>query len=171
MAFLIHSRNSGNLQWTAPPGWTQIGDDIENRRYKASAWYRVIDGTPDADYTWDVSIRGRIAGAMFAISGADPANPINAQSAIEENLPIDVDVTTDVDDSLLLLWGAYDASSQQTWTNPDGMTEHFDETVTQTELTHAGWTGPSGPAGTSTRTVDGSSGGSPIGWLIAIAPG
>ncbi len=169
VAFLMNSQN-GSISWTPPPGWVQIGTEQATGAYAATAWYLVAQGTEPADFTWSMGANNETVGAIFAIAGADTANPIAAQQAVSDGLPSAISVTTSVDDALLILWGAQDAVSPQTWSNPDGMVEHFDETVTTTELTHGGYTGPSGPAGVHTRTIDGTAGSSPLGWLVAITP-
>ncbi len=169
VAFLISSQNGG-MTWTPPAGWVQIDTPFQAGSFNGSAWYRVAGAGEPTDYTWDVSGENEIAGTIFAISGADTANPIAAQSSDKQRLPHTATVTTPVDDTLLIVWSALDASGPHTWSNADGMTEHFEETVTATSLSHAGFTGTSGPAGAYSRTVDGSARGSTLVWLVAIAP-
>jgi uncharacterized protein (TIGR03437 family) len=122
------------------------------------------------DYTWSVTADNEIAGTIFAISGADTTNPIAAQVHDNNGLPNTLSLVTPVADTFLILWGGSDSTGPQSWSNPDGMTEHFDETVTATWLSHAGYTGPSGPAGPYTRTLEGTAGASPLGWFVAIRP-
>ena len=123
----------GNVTFTAPSSWTLVNRTVGGSGATLvtlavySKWVADLSTEP-ASYTWTFT-SGRVAAAMFAISGAAPGTPVpvGAGQAIATNTTSMTapTVSPSMGDTLLVgVWA--NLHSGYTYTPPAGMTERFE---------------------------------------------
>ena len=126
---VISIDDDSNDPLTAPTGWTLIrlgngGSDGPT----LVAYYRLVDGTEAASYTFLWSAGEQAAGAILLYRGADPRVPINVTSTMrtgEDTSYTAPDVTTTVTNTTVIRVVATDDSNSPI-THPPGTTERVD---------------------------------------------
>jgi hypothetical protein len=155
---------------TPPPGWTPVpnGDYAQGTNARIHAWYLIAGASEPDSYTFTITGGSGqdTSGALFAITGASAAAPINASlgqvNASSSKTATAPSVTTSAANTLLLYCAA--VSTGVTFTPPSGMTEQLDlgttgtykvtTTIATQELAGAGPTGPrAATTSVSTRGV------------------
>ena len=116
------------------------------------SYYRVVDGTEPASYTWSFD-QDRAAGGITAFAGVDPADPIDVQAGQvgDDSTVVAPSVTTSVDGAQLV--GLFASANGNTDVTPAGPL-----TTRYQEKTRAGGNGISVAAGTEPRPTAGSTG-------------
>src|SRR3990172_9172095 len=130
VAQIVHGTGSqSTLDGGQPSGWTQIGVG-NNADHNIGVWWKIAGAAEPANYTFTSTIDNDMSGEIIRISGAHPTTPINAQhiqlltataSAITNN------VTTTVDNCLLIFFACQDDSANATWTWDGALQERYDE--------------------------------------------
>ena len=108
---------------TDPAGWTLIHTEKVTNYVENRTFYRVVDGTEGASYTWTVSANRRMLGVMTAYKGVDVATPVDAHGAgqgsgTEQTAPT---ITTTVDNCYLIAFDAV-GNAPEVDIPPAGMT-------------------------------------------------
>ncbi|QRO01087.1 cell wall anchor protein [Archangium violaceum] len=129
----IVNRDNVTATVTPPAGWTLIRSDQSASQLKAWVFYKVAGGAEPASYTFSIDLTSNLAGSIVAFSGADPVNPIDAQSGQKNGLTasfITPAITTTASNGVAVWFGS------QIWTGsacpaspivpPSGFTEAFD---------------------------------------------
>jgi hypothetical protein len=97
----------------APPageGWTKINAGDYNGEVTLGAWWKLADPSESTSHEFTWSGNQQAYGWMMRFTGHDPDNPINDWTADGEfdNNPTSPEVTTTVDNCLILRLGAFD---------------------------------------------------------------
>lgn len=112
---------------TPPAGWTLVTSGDSTTNLKQSIYYRLVDGTEPASYTFSFSSNQRAAAGMIAYRGVDTSAPVNVFSTRVNASSTSVTttaVTTTVSDTMIV--GLFATATVSSFTPPAGMTERYD---------------------------------------------
>jgi hypothetical protein len=76
----IANRNQVAATLTVPSGWTVLRSDQSASQLKSFVAFKVAGSAEPASYSFGISIASNAIASIVAFSGADPTNPIDAQS-------------------------------------------------------------------------------------------
>lgn len=129
----IANRDQVDAVITPPAGWTLLRSDQSAFAIKSWVLWKVATGAEPASYSFGFDVPAYLAGSIVAFSGADPANPIDAQSGQKNGNSASLaapPVTTTAASGVAVWFGT------QVWTGsacpasplvpPSGFTEPFD---------------------------------------------
>ncbi|WP_254624024.1 cell wall anchor protein [Myxococcus sp. CA033] len=129
----LSNRNNVAAVATAPAGWTFLRSDQSASQIKAWVFYKVAGASEPASYAFTFDAAYYVAGSISAFSGANPTNPIDAQSGQKNGNLATMDspaITTTSANGLAVWFGS------QLWagatcpvdplTPPTGFTEAFE---------------------------------------------
>ncbi|WP_245591879.1 cell wall anchor protein [Cystobacter fuscus] len=132
LAHLVNRNNVAAVA-TPPAGWTLLRSDQSASQLKSWVFYKVATASEPASYAFAIDLASYMAGSISAFSGADTANPIDAQSGQKNGTTASFDtpaITTTTANGVAVWFGA------QIWTGaacpaspivpPAGFTEPFD---------------------------------------------
>ena len=127
IAAIAFNNSSGAI--TPPSGWTLVRrmDNAATTANSLAVYRRSAGAGEPASYTWGVAGGAFIVGGIQGFSGADAANPIDAESgqstasATAHDTP---SITTSTANTMLVTSHAY--ASSQSWSPQAGLTESFD---------------------------------------------
>ena len=116
----------------APPGsegWTEIDVDDYSGEVTFGAWWKLADASESASHQFTWSGGEQAYGWMMRFTGHDPADPIDVWEKDREtsSTPTSPEVTTTVDDCLILRLGSFD-DDDITLNNP-GLSGHVTITM------------------------------------------
>jgi len=167
---------TGNLSSdpTPPSGaWTLLGARQANSSSTQWWFWAVAGGSEPASYDWTGLSSGAQTGSITAVSGADTTSPFHQTHQLQQTnisgTSVALTVTTTIADCLLWASASIDAGEVTTFSQAS-MTERWDETLTTSDLCHAGYTAEALTAGTYARTISYSPAQRCAGTLLAIAP-
>ncbi|MFA9392852.1 MAG: hypothetical protein ACERKD_23795, partial [Prolixibacteraceae bacterium] len=164
--------------------WTSIASSNlsgSNQR-NGAIYYRIVDGTEGASYTFAIGTSSYAAGAITAFSGVDvTGSPFDATPGTistpggTANSVTVTNITTNTANAAVVMFGmnsANPARNYSTWstTSPGSLTEIYDYTGATYETVGSAWAlkPTAGSTGTSSLTAAGT--GSIGGILIALKP-
>jgi len=129
----ITNRNNVAAVATPPAGWTLLRSDQSASQIKSWVFYKVAGSAEPASYAFTIDLASNLVGSISAFSGADPVNPIDAQSGQKNGLTSAFNtppLTTTASKGMAVWFGS------QIWTGaacpaspivpPTGFTEAFD---------------------------------------------
>jgi len=132
LAHLINRNNVAAVA-TPPAGWTLLRSDQSASQIKSWVFYKVATASEPTSYAFAIDLASYMAGSISAFSGADTANPIDAQSGQKNGTTASFNtpaITTTTANGVVVWFGA------QIWTGaacpaspivpPTGFTESFD---------------------------------------------
>ena len=169
--------NDDDPAFTAPPGWTLVGQDTVRNLLRQAIYVKVADAAEPAAYTWTTSTQRRLAGGITSYTGVDSASPVDTHAIVVSTVASTTitapSITTQVDGDLLVFFAAVNAEG--TIAPPGGMTERWEAAAPRAgstrDATAAGADEPLPLAGaTGPRTATASQAGRSIAALVALQP-
>lgn len=167
----------GNTKSSLSPspldGWTEIDIDEEGNVVTFGVWWKIASASEDVSYVFSWSSESTAYGWVMRFSNHDPTNPINdwAQDNGSDISPSSPDVTTTVDDALILRLGGFENAN--IIDDDPGLAGHVPITMDSSLVDVSGGGGyrsPSSPGNSGTSNFNLTTSSAYITVTIAIAP-
>lgn len=163
---------NGDTAITPPAGWTLTQEqNTQVGIYTARTWtgYKVAS-SEGASYAFGSATSQRCSGIIVSFSGCDTTTPIDASSGTTNQAGpgAALSITTTVDNTVVLFLTGYDISSQQTITEPGGMTEAGDTNSAQ--VSEVAYVAQASAGATGNKTPQAGPNAGNSAFLIALTP-
>lgn len=164
----------GAVTWTPDAAFTYIGTSQPENYIGQRAYYRVVNGTEGATFTFTVSANRRMSLGILVLRGANVSAPLNAYSASTTtgnsvNLACPSLTTTVADCLLAYSVYAYQANPDIT-ADPAGMTAYW-EYANALQTAYEAETNPQALGATGIKTAVSDTSTRWAAMMVAIAPG
>lgn len=127
----VIATKESNTNITAPVGWVELYEVANGNHTDLATFWKVADASDVSatDFDFGLASDKEVAGAVLRYSGVDTSSPIDISSAVsgggKTNSPISPDVTTTVDDALVVrIFSQKD--NKKDVTPPSGTVERVD---------------------------------------------
>lgn len=136
LLFVSINWKSATVTVTPPAGWTTALTPAANATMNSILYYRIVDGTETATYTWTLSVACPQSSVMVRVSGNYTASPTGtAQTAsITSATAFTVPSLTITKEGALVMYFMA-ASTVPTITPPGSLFEYFEQAAGGTQMT------------------------------------